>query len=476
MSYTSKYTGQEIDSLLDKIEDSTLNNYFFQKTLWEGQIFDSNTSITLNESIENYDLVIVEAAVISDSGAKSTIESVLINVKDVNYSGSVSSGDYSYNIYTSTGGDIYYRVLFNFTDSITVTLLSATIGGNSWTNPHLSKITGIKLGGGNFSNKSDTPIGAIIPIMGTEVPQDYLVCDGSELEISKYSELANYFEKQFGTKNHFGGDGTTTFAIPDLRNEFLRGYHNGKDEQLSGEIGVHQDATKQYALQVSYSAKRLQFGNPVDWSVNYGYDTNDTRIDGVNGYQSIDGVSGAQKPVANGDVGGFTARPTNVAVLYCIKYTESGSGVSYLGRACFGFKHSNADGSSLVTNDFLPVIKKFSNSIETDSQGNPILKAGKTYRVAVNIYRLNLTDGADNRFYLSRTINANGDLELICAVHPVTRSKEWTAQNTTDYFDYIAPSEDFSLKFIAKHAENGQESSGDFISLMYFNVEIEEIA
>ena len=62
----------------------------------------------------------------------------------------------------------------------------------------------------------DTPVGHILLTMSTTVPTHYLLCDGSEYNIEEYLELATYIEQQYGTKNHFGGDGTTTFAVPNF--------------------------------------------------------------------------------------------------------------------------------------------------------------------------------------------------------------------------------------------------------------------
>ena len=63
---------------------------------------------------------------------------------------------------------------------------------------------------------SYTPIGSIVPILGTTVPDGYLVCDGSSYNIEDYQELAAYFVDQFGSVNYFGGNGLTTFAIPNI--------------------------------------------------------------------------------------------------------------------------------------------------------------------------------------------------------------------------------------------------------------------
>lgn len=70
----------------------------------------------------------------------------------------------------------------------------------------------------NDKNLEDTPIGHVISFMGTSAPEHYLICDGTEYNITDYRELADFINTQFGSYNYFGGDGTTTFAVPDLSN------------------------------------------------------------------------------------------------------------------------------------------------------------------------------------------------------------------------------------------------------------------
>lgn len=62
----------------------------------------------------------------------------------------------------------------------------------------------------------DTPVGEIIRTIGNKTPKHYLMCDGLTHNIADYPHLAQYFKDTFGTINYFGGDGTTTFAVPDL--------------------------------------------------------------------------------------------------------------------------------------------------------------------------------------------------------------------------------------------------------------------
>lgn len=154
------------------------------------------------------------------------------------------------------------------------------------------------------------PVGTIISFMGTIAPEGFLICDGSELNIADFGNLAAHFETQFGSKNHFGGDGETTFALPDLRNEFLRGYHNGAEKQLSGEVGEHQEATS--FTNLTSKTTYLYFASEHA-TTNY-----DNEIVGRDALRKVTGTqdSGAS---ATG-VLAHTVRPTNIAVLFCIKY------------------------------------------------------------------------------------------------------------------------------------------------------------
>lgn len=164
-------------------------------------------------------------------------------------------------------------------------------------------------GGGGDSSGSGNPVGTVISFLGLTAPAGYLVCDGTAYDISDYPVLAAFFETQFGTKNHFGGDGTTTFAVPDMRNLFLRGYHGEAEEQISGGVGARQEATQ----------------IPVMWTTDNLY-----MPIGSGSPTNYDSATGASKVCAKG-AGTltaavdypqlFTSRPVNMAVLYCVKAT-----------------------------------------------------------------------------------------------------------------------------------------------------------
>lgn len=189
----------------------------------------------------------------------------------------------------------------------------------------------------SIGNACSNPIGAIIPIIGTTAPKDYLVCDGSELNINEYKKLADYFEIQFGSKNHFGGDGVNTFAIPDLRNEFLRGYG-----ELSSEIGKHQEATEIPSIWAWYntdtSKKHIAINTKTaDHTYAVNHDEVNFNTDSLGNLKRnyinlgpLEGQVGTEVGIVSEEhdartAYSFSTRPTNVAVLFCIKYTENGN-------------------------------------------------------------------------------------------------------------------------------------------------------
>lgn len=167
------------------------------------------------------------------------------------------------------------------------------------------------------ANLGFTPIGTVISVMSNEAPDNYLVCDGTTYNISEYSDLANFFEDQFGSKNYFGGNGTTTFAVPDLRGEFLRGSGtNSHTNQGNGaNVGVHQNATINPYLRINSGKFQMDLRqnsnkflpSETDYEKNYTSRT---------WYQASTTTGSDATPI----IESYTSRPTNTSVLYCIAY------------------------------------------------------------------------------------------------------------------------------------------------------------
>ncbi len=166
---------------------------------------------------------------------------------------------------------------------------------------------------------SANPTGTIISFMGTTAPEGYLACDGTIYNIADYTRLSNFIYQQFGSYNKFGGDGSTTFAVPDLRGEFLRGTGtNSHTNQGNGTaVGTHQDGTSLPAVNYAHDSKQL--------TINRGADKIEPITNGDAWKSSTSSVvkflttAGTEINMSNVGSSIVTTRPTNTSILYCIK-------------------------------------------------------------------------------------------------------------------------------------------------------------
>ena len=166
---------------------------------------------------------------------------------------------------------------------------------------------------GMSGSGSENPTGTVISYMGKTAPEGYLSCNGAVYNITAYPELAEQIKKEFGKYNYFGGDGTTTFAVPDLRGEFLRGTGTATRATGTGAaVGVHQNPTQIPGLHIDQFGNLLS-ANSESANSPENYDLA-TRLDPRNIFKRSD------TDVGYGATYKYSIRPTNTSVLYCIKY------------------------------------------------------------------------------------------------------------------------------------------------------------
>jgi microcystin-dependent protein len=80
---------------------------------------------------------------------------------------------------------------------------------------------------------SPVPTGGIMAYGGTSAPTGFLICDGSAVSRTTYAALFAILGSTFG-----GGDGSTTFEIPDMRGFFPFGKAtSGTGSTLGGTFG-----------------------------------------------------------------------------------------------------------------------------------------------------------------------------------------------------------------------------------------------
>lgn len=65
------------------------------------------------------------------------------------------------------------------------------------------------------------PVGTVHAFAGVSAPNGWLLCNGQAVSRSQYSRLFSVISTRYG-----GGDGSTTFNVPDLRDRFIEGAHS----------------------------------------------------------------------------------------------------------------------------------------------------------------------------------------------------------------------------------------------------------
>ena len=81
------------------------------------------------------------------------------------------------------------------------------------------------------------PIGAMLPYGNATPPENWLICDGSEVSRTTYAELFNVIGTSYGS-----GDGSTTFNLPDKRGRVSVGLDSNDSDFNS--IGKHSGEKK----------------------------------------------------------------------------------------------------------------------------------------------------------------------------------------------------------------------------------------
>ena len=75
----------------------------------------------------------------------------------------------------------------------------------------------------SFTSVQGVPSGSVFCMAVATVPSGYLECNGAAVSRSTYAVLFAVIGTAYGT-----GNGSTTFNLPDLRGEFVRGFDNGR--------------------------------------------------------------------------------------------------------------------------------------------------------------------------------------------------------------------------------------------------------
>ncbi|MFL0711680.1 MAG: tail fiber protein [Microcella pacifica] len=92
----------------------------------------------------------------------------------------------------------------------------------------------------------------------------WVLANGAVLNIADYPKLAAHYASTYGTSNHHGGNGTTTFAVPDTRE---RTYVNQGGSDVFADIGAVTGAkTHDHELTPGTAYAQIMAGNNLNWN------------------------------------------------------------------------------------------------------------------------------------------------------------------------------------------------------------------
>ena len=160
---------------------------------------------------------------------------------------------------------------------------------------------------------SSLPTGAVIYVPAASAPVGFLKANGALISRTAYPALWAYAQASgniaasdgaWGAGQFSPGDGSTTFRIPDLRGEFLRGWDDGRGVDASRGLGSAQAAALGNHYHGTVSPTGYGFGYYGTGTI-----TSDAGRDGFADFN--DSTPSAKHP---------ETRPRNIAVLACIKY------------------------------------------------------------------------------------------------------------------------------------------------------------
>jgi microcystin-dependent protein len=183
----------------------------------------------------------------------------------------------------------------------------------------------------SFTTVQGVPTGSVFCMAVVSIPSGYLECNGDAVSRSTYSALFAVIGTAYGS-----GNGSSTFNLPDLRGEFVRGVDRGRGVDSGRNIATSQgsqNAQHNHSASASSSSSvsdpghfhnllygEGSFGGSSGAVTPRGSSTPTTP--GINNRISTKttGISvSTSTSVSIGNQGGNESRPRNIAMMYIIK-------------------------------------------------------------------------------------------------------------------------------------------------------------
>ena len=168
-----------------------------------------------------------------------------------------------------------------------------------------------------FDARILVPAGIIQAFAGSVAPAGWLECNGAAISRTTYVDLFAAIGTTFGI-----GDGSTTFNLPDLRGEFIRGWDNGRGIDTGRGLGTFQvDDVKPHThtgTTNSSGAHNHTVSVPAYSNV-YAASTNGATT-GTSAVATTSTNGAHTHTFTTNNNNGVETRPRNISLMYIIKY------------------------------------------------------------------------------------------------------------------------------------------------------------
>ncbi len=172
-------------------------------------------------------------------------------------------------------------------------------------------------------------VGQVIFVAGNTAPNGFLKANGQAVSREEYADLFAMIGTLYGA-----GDGSTTFNLPDLRGEFVRGWDDGRGAdsgRLLGSWQGTQNLSHNHSLSATTSSSGAHNHTLTGRLFDETHPNRSSRINIIDDDHKSsslydDGAilsAGAHTHTITGTTssqGGNESRPRNIALLACIKY------------------------------------------------------------------------------------------------------------------------------------------------------------
>ena len=171
------------------------------------------------------------------------------------------------------------------------------------------------------------PVGTILTFGASTPPSGFLECNGSAISRSTYASLFSIL-----STTHGAGDGSSTFNLPDLRGQFVRGWDNSAGVDASRTFGSSQtDQNKNHthttdSTTLTGDVQAISQSYRMDGSASGVFTkggNRNARLYGNAGGEALCGsfsMDATHSHTIASSGGGTEVRVKNVALMYIIKF------------------------------------------------------------------------------------------------------------------------------------------------------------